>query len=185
MNLRLFMLEHRLPRVIRRRMFRRMVRLTAEAFGASPPDLRRLPWPEAIRSFAAFTVAGVERTANVRTADEREAIRDRLYENGWAMGADIRRRLRIVTAEEASRALRLLYGAIGIDLKVEEQGSQIVIRRCAFADVYTPAVCDFISAMDCGVVHAVTGGRTISFTERLTEGARCCRAVFLQGASDA
>ena len=54
-------------------------------------------------------------------------------------------------------------------------GETVTIRRCFFAAHYPPEVCRFMSAMDEGIVAGLCGGRLV-FSQRLTEGADCCRA---------
>jgi hypothetical protein len=74
------------------------------------------------------------------------------------------------------RALRLIYRAIGIDLDTDLAAGEVTVRRCAFSGVYTPEVCAFVSALDAGIVHGISGNVTAVFTHRLTEGAPNCRA---------
>ncbi len=212
MSLRLFLLERHVPAPIRRRMFGRLVGLTANAFGVPAPDLSRLRLDEAIERFARFTRDETERTLAVSPSSDE--CRDRLFDGARELGSSIRRSLGVRGPDEAMRALRLLYAAIGITLDV--RGSfdicsaglpwpersrrharvggakappyinsesarccdtgEIVITRCAFSRVYAPAICEFISALDAGIVAGLTGGTTLVFTERITAGAPACRA---------
>jgi choline dehydrogenase-like flavoprotein len=71
----------------------------------------------------------------------------------------------------------VLYRGLGIDLKGSADG-QIIIRRCFFARFYTPRVCALVSALDQGLMAGLAGGGELDFTQRLTEGACCCRARF-------
>ena len=66
--------------------------------------------------------------------------------------------------------------AIGIDLDRDPRTGDVVIGRCAFSRIYTPAVCEFVSALDAGICRGLTGGTTLVFTARITEGAPACRA---------
>jgi hypothetical protein len=176
MSAQLFVLERWLPGWVRRRMFGELVHLTADAFATNPPRLARLSAPEAIGRFAAFTRNEVERVLATGSATASEAVRERLFDRAREMGRSARRRLGIVTAADAFRALRLLYRGIGIDMDADCRTRQITVRRCAFSDTYTPAVCAFISALDAGFVSGITGSATLVFSERITEGAPCCTA---------
>jgi hypothetical protein len=182
MSLRLFLLERHVPEPIRRLMFGRLVRLTADAFGVPAPDLGRLPPDEGIDRFARFTRGEAERA--IGAGPSSAVCRGRLFEGARAMGASIRRSLGVRRPDEAMRALRLLYGGIGIDLDGDKERGEIVVTRCAFARVYTPAVCDFISALDAGIVSGLTAGTAVVFTERITEGAPACRARLTGGARE-
>lgn len=58
-----------------------------------------------------------------------------------------------------------------------ERLTEIEIRRCFFADYYRAPVCRLMSALDAGVVDGLFGGASLEFTQRLTEGGGCCRAI--------
>jgi hypothetical protein len=180
MSLRLFLLERHVPSAMRRRMFDQLVRVTADAFDTPPPHLGRLPSTEGIQRFAEFTRAEAERV--LAAAPASSAVSDRLFHGAQEMGALVRRRLGIRRPDEAVRALRLLYAAIGIDLDREPRTGDVVIGRCAFSRVYTPAVCQFVSALDAGIVSGLTGGTAMIFTARITEGAPACRARLVKSA---
>lgn len=175
MSVRLFLLERWLPRPARRRVFSTLVSMTARAFGTSPPDLGRLGMEDAVEAFARFTRLEAERVRRDTPADA-ERVRDRLFDGSRKLGYAVRRAAGIRTREESLRALRLLYEAIGIDLEGSPVSNELTIRRCTFAAAYTPEVCGFISALDAGLVSGLTGGATLHFTRRITEGAPCCSA---------
>jgi hypothetical protein len=174
MSLRLWAIERCFPEALRRRVFGELVRLTADAFGVPPPDVRRLRQDGAIDAFARFTRSEAERA--IRGPGSSPAIRDRLYRGARALGARARRRLGVHTPSEAGRALRILYHAIDIDLDADLGNREIAVSRCAFSSVYTPEVCEFVSALDAGIVSGLTGGVSLEFTQRMTEGAPMCRA---------
>lgn len=174
MSIRLWALERCFPEALRRRVFGELVRLTADAFGVPPPDVGRLRQDGAIAAFARFTCSEAERA--IRGPGSLPAIRDRLYRGARDLGARARRLLGVRTASEAGRALRILYRAIDIDLDADLGNREITVSRCAFSSVYTPEVCEFVSALDAGVVSGLTGGMSLEFTQRMTEGAPMCRA---------
>ncbi len=148
-----------------------LFRLTAEAFGQEPPDLRGLSRSEILLDFARFTRAGAERSLAGGTA---QALRENLRERSLSLGRDLRSRLPIRSRADAVAALRVLYRMLAIDLAVDDRG-EVTIRRCSLAAQYPPQVCRFMSAMDEGIVDGLCGGR-LAFSQRLTEGGDCCRA---------
>jgi predicted ArsR family transcriptional regulator len=105
---------------------------------------------------------------------EGAAVRARLYDGAREIGRSVRRLAGIRTPEEAARALRLIYAAIDIDLRVDVGAGSATVRRCAFSSFYTPAVCRFVSALDAGLFHGVSGAWSVEFADRITEGAGSC-----------
>jgi len=180
-SVRLFLLERWLPRAVQRRMFSALVRMTARAFETAVPDTGGLSMDEAVAAYARFTRREAERA---RQAGEVEAgrVRDRLYMGARRMGTAARGAAGVASREDAVRALRLLYAAIGIDLHADPSG-EVTVTRCAFSSVYTPEACAFISALDAGLADGIAGGAALAFTERITEGAPCCRARLAWGPS--
>ncbi len=147
-----------------------LFRLTAEAFGRGVPALRGQSRREMLGSYARFTGVQVEQAIAAGTA---AGVRKTLYETSLQMGRDIRAQLPIHSRSDAAAALHCLYGMLAIDKAVDARGA-VTVRRCFFASYYTPEVCRFISAMDEGLVAGICGGRLV-FSQRLTEGADCCR----------
>ena len=70
-----------------------------------------------------------------------------------------------------------MYDAIGVDFRGDAAGV-VTVSRCYFSDVYTPEVCRLVSALDEGLLAGLAGGGRLTFSQRLTEGAVCCRARF-------
>jgi hypothetical protein len=176
-SLRLWLLERYVPGPIRRQLFGRLVHLTADAFGVPAPDIVRLPRADAIQRFAEFTRREAERVLGAGVAAGSASTRQRLHDGARSMGATVRRLAGIRSHDEALRALRLLYAAIGIELRAEADGGGVCIVSCAFSQVYTPEVCDFVSSLDAGLFDGLSGGLVLVFEERITEGAAACRAV--------
>lgn len=174
MNIRLLLLGLHVPAAVRRRMLRDLSRTIAAAFGVPPPDLAGVPDDALVDGFAAFTRG----LAGGMDADgpEGAAIRARLHDGARGMGREVRQHLGIRSASDAGRALRTLYRALGIELDADFVRGECTVSRCAFSATYTPEVCRFMSAVDAGIVDGITGGTTLEFTTRLTEGARQCRA---------
>lgn len=55
---------------------------------------------------------------------------------------------------------------------------EIVVTDCYFSRYYTPEQCAVMSSVDSGIIAGLCGGGTLTFTERITEGCRRCRACF-------
>lgn len=176
MNVRLFLLERWLPGWARRRILGALAHLAADAFGTEPPSLARLGQYEAAGAFASFTRTEVDRVLASESAATAQAIRVRLHERARDAGQAAARHLGVATRADAFRAFRLLYRGIGIDMEIDCSTGGIAVRRCLFSGFYTPAVCAFISALDAGFLCGLTGGGTLAFSERITDGAPCCRA---------
>lgn len=158
----------------RKKGLQNLFRLTAEAFGQDPPDLRGLSSGEILLNYARFTRAEAERSLAGGTAP---AQREKLHDRSLRLGREIRSRLPIRSRADAAAALRSLYRMLAIDLAVDDRG-EVTIRRCSLAAHYTPEVCRFMSAMDEGIVAGLSGGQLV-FSRRLTEGADRCRARIL------
>ena len=147
-----------------------LFRLTAAAFGREVPALRGQSRGEMLGSYARFTGGQVQQALAAGTS---AGVRKTLYETSRQMGRDIRARLPIRSRSDAAAALHCLY-ACWPSTRKSMPGARSTVRRCFFAAYYTPEVCRFISAMDEGIVAGICGGRLV-FSQRLTEGADCCR----------
>jgi hypothetical protein len=174
-SLRLRIAEIHLPRRLRRRRFEALVSLTAEALGAEAPLLQGLSDAEALTAFARFTAGLAGRISEDGKASSEAG--KRLRDAAFALGRDLRRELGVRSAAEVMRAARILYRALGIDLRGSAAG-EIEIRSCFFAAHYSPRACALISALDEGVLAGLAGGGSLAFTKRITEDNPCCRARF-------
>jgi hypothetical protein len=104
-------------------------------------------------------------------------IRRRLYEGAYRMGEGLRRAFRVTNTADAMAAARVLYRALGIDLRATTSG-EITIHRCFFSQYYSGPVCQVIAALDEGLFAGLSGGGQLAFTRRITEGHGCCTAQF-------
>jgi hypothetical protein len=173
MSLRLRAAQVFLPPFLKRKHFRRLFCITAEAFDIPMPALDKRSHEAGLRLFSSFTRENALKTI---AAGEAGAIGDRLFRNARDFGGELRRSLGVKTAADVMAAARVLYRAIGIDLQGAPDGV-IVIRSCRFAPDYTPAVCELISSLDRGIMTGLAGGGELRFCQRLTEGHDSCRAV--------
>jgi hypothetical protein len=175
-SLRFTLLRHLPAAAVRGYVLDRLARATAEAFGAAAPAWNGLRYSDRMRAYARFT------TAWAAQAGDEQLTRKRLHSNAEVLGAEFRRRAGIRGPEEAFRALAFLYGQIGIEITGIDAAapsggpSGMTVARCFFSDFYDPATCRLMSAFDAGVVAGLFGGTSLEFSERITEGAGCCRA---------
>lgn len=175
MNLRLALAAIHVPAPLRRRGLLDLVRRTARAFGAEPPDLRGIELDDALRRFALFTRDQAERISG--SPEEAARAREQLRREARDFGAGLRLRLGVSSRAEAMRAARILYRMIGVDLRASLAGS-IVVRSCSFSGTYTCETCAVMAAMDEGLFAGLAGEGRLEFSARITEGADRCVAFF-------
>lgn len=178
MNVRLLLIQCYLPGTLKRRELRELQRRTAAALGCAPgPETgiaKPLSHSQMLERYATFTrdqahlamAAGAPPTV----------LSDRLRREAEEMGRSLRQRLRLRTNREFHSALKHIYRALGIDLRVSVTG-EVLVQNCFFSKFYPAPVCRLMSALDDGLVQGLSGGCRLRFTQRLTEGASCCRAV--------
>jgi hypothetical protein len=162
------------PAVLRPFVMRRLLRRTAAAFGAHlPPLRRRVSGDDLLRTYATFSDARAELL--LAGHGDLHAVRSDLWSTADDIGRGLRRGLGIRTVADAMVAARAVYRALDIDLRGSPTGD-VVVARCSFARVYGPQVCAVMSSVDAGLFAGLTGGRTLTFTRRITEGAPACLA---------
>lgn len=174
MNPLLSALQLHVPGPLRDRGMADLFRCTAGAFGCDVPPLDGLSHRQRLRLYAQFTRDQAER-ALAREPDA-AALKDRLFQGAFLLGGGLRERLRIATLQEALAAGRILYRLLEIDFRGTGQG-EIAIDRCLFSRYYSNHVCQVISSLDEGLLAGLSGGGRLVFTQRITEGHACCRAV--------
>jgi hypothetical protein len=173
MNLRLRALQLYIPASLRRDALSQLFRATADGFGCALPSLVGMSHREMLRQYAAFTQEHAARA--LLDGHHHSAIAGRLWRNAYELGATLRRRLGIKTAEEALAAARLVYRILDIDFRSNQRGD-IVIERCSFSSAYSPEVCRIVSSLDAGLLAGLTDGGRLTFSQRITEGATRCLA---------
>ena len=172
MNLILTLGQVYIPASLRRSQLRKLFVCTAAAFQKPPPPLGSSS-AGALRTYALFTRDLAEESFR-QGADERE-IRDRLYQNAYRLGCELRKTLRPATPDEVRAAMRLLYRAMGIKAKFDVEGN-VTISACYFSSFYSGRICQLISALDAGVAAGLSGGGRLVFSQRMTEGHEYCLA---------
>jgi hypothetical protein len=177
MSFLLFLAERYLPAFIRKKELKNLFQLTASAFGSDAPSLVGLSYDDCLDKFALSTESSVHQLGN---QDERIfIIQERLFQRAYEYGTLWRKRFGITTMNEAMKAGKILYRAIGIDFRGTEQGV-IEIGKCFFSKYYSPATCKLISSLDAGILAGLTGGGKLTFSQRITEGSASCKAYFYE-----
>lgn len=175
MSIRLTAAEFHLPRRFRERGFRRLFTLTARAFGCDAEFVSRLSFSGMSEEYARFTAQqSLMCLEDVASAPE---VAKRLGAYAFEFGQEMRNALGIRTRSEVMRAARLLYGSMGIDFRGSSNGG-IIVSKCGFAAFYSQEICEFISALDEGVLAGLAGGGSLSFTGRITGDLPNCTACF-------
>lgn len=172
-SIRLFLMRLYMPRRVRARELEELFARTAAAFGRPVPPAGR-PLGPRLQEYALFTRSQAEEA--LAAGGDRDALERRLYRAAAGLGRRYRIRLGLRSPGEAMAAARLIYRRLGIDFR-GTAGGAVTIRRCAFSAVYPPAVCRLVSALDRGLLAGLSGGGDLRFSQRITEGAACCRAV--------
>ncbi|HUI64560.1 MAG TPA: hypothetical protein VL126_06955 [Bacteroidota bacterium] len=164
-----------LPQLARRTVLKRLLRLTAEAFGSASPDVRGLNTEAILRTYACFTRDEVSRLGQdpARIA----GVQERLYRSSSAMASTLGRLLGVSHWEAALAVSRKFYSYIGIDMVSTPRG-EITFRSCYFSRFYSHETCKVMSALDSGMIAGLAGEGDLTFSCRITEGAPCCRACF-------
>ncbi len=163
---------------LRRREIKRLFALTATAFGRPLPALRARGANGLLAEYALFTREQA-RIALDGGADPRD-VECRLFKAAFDLGSGYRSRMDVRSFGEALAIARLIYGGLGIDFRGNSDG-EVEVRRCGFARYYSRRVCILISALDRGLMAGLSNGGTVSFRQRLTEGAPFCRAYVTGG----
>jgi hypothetical protein len=171
MNLRLSLLNIFMPYKLKEQALRELFDATARAFQVSPPVLDGLRFNDILRNYADLTRAAAKQQINKK--EDIDRTRKRLYENAFKIGKEIRNKLRILSREDALKAARILYRAIGIDFLCSKSG-EVLVRSCYFSRFYSCEVCWIISSLDEGLIAGLTGGGRLWFRSRITEGNKSC-----------
>jgi hypothetical protein len=188
MTLRVTLLRHLPGGIYRRRLLDELAQTTAAAFGTGAPDWRGSPYADRLAAYAEYTNAAAERLATptvpVTDALIADVAKERLYRDAVDLGAKLRRRLGIRGPKDALLVLGLLYRQIGIEVSGQATGggtaaerADLHVSRCFFADHYAQPTCRLMGALDAGVVDGLFGGASLEFSQRITDGSPCCRAV--------
>ena len=175
MNIRLRLAELHVPARIRLEKIRELAALTARAFGTAPPLLSDRPVRRALEDYARFTREAADRAVGDKA--DPGLLAAGLRREAFAFGRKLAAEFGIRDRGEARRLIRLAYRAIGIDLRLEADGT-VLVSRCCFREFYTPGTCRLIASLDEGLMAGIGGGGRLEFSDRLTSGEAACRARF-------
>lgn len=158
--------------LFRRIELQMLMNLTAKAIGEQPKRIWTYPNREALRIYAEYTSSHLRDGAD-------EALIERMNHAALLMGQRLRHWLFIRSEATARRFIIALYRNIGIELSFTD-AQHLCFHRCLFSRYYTPAACLAASALDDGIIRGLTGRPAcrLCFSQRLTEGGRCCMATF-------
>ena len=173
MNILQKSLAHLLLVLFRKEILTKLFKATADAFECPAPRLYHLSYDDCLRTYAEFTREQAESTH--QSGRDISVIKSRLYEKAYPLGAKIRKWFGVDALEEVMALGRILYEAIGVDMRGDSQGN-MAVKNCYYSQFYSGRVCGLISAMDDGVFSGLSGGGRLVFSERLTEGKGSCRA---------
>lgn len=129
---------------------------------------------ELLRAYATFSDARAELL--LVGCGDLDTARRELWRITDHIGRSLRRWLGIKTLADAMIVAHAVYRALDIDLQGSPVGD-VVVARCSFAIVYGPEVCAVMSALDAGLFAGLTGGQSLTFSQRITEGAPACLAT--------
>ena len=165
-----------IPERLKKKELRELFQATAAAFAKAIPSTEGLIFEECLLEFARFTKSIVDQAMN--KSDDLKTIQDLLYQSAYEFGAKFRKRFKVSTPGDVMAAGKLLYRILGIEFHGTEQGA-VTITKCFFSQYYTPATCRVISPLDAGMLAGLSAGKGMTFSERITEGSKCCQAQVL------
>jgi hypothetical protein len=170
-----YLLRLYVPDFVKKQKLNELFRLTSEAFGCEPVDIAPLSYKQALAQYALTT----KERAGMYIGSGRsvEELKCRLYLNAYAWGKGLRKMLLILSWKQAKIAMKELYRLIDIELCYNRHG-EIIIKRCYFSNYYSVDICHLISALDAGLAAGLSGGGTLRFDQRITEGHACCKGMF-------
>jgi hypothetical protein len=180
-NLLARLLVFHTPGIVRSRILHELFAATAAGFDCAASETAGLSHDATLAAYARFTRDEAIRA--MREGHNPVETQARLRREAAALGRRLRGVLGVSGTAEALAVARPMYGAIGVDFRGSPAGD-VTVSRCYFSDVYTPDVCRLVSALDEGLLAGLAGGGRLAFSERLTEGATCCRARFEAGVGE-
>ena len=164
-----------IPNFIKKQKLKELFNLTAAAFQSEMPNIQGLSYQKLLIKYALFTKQLAE--SYLQSGKSVEAVKERLYNNTYILGQDLRKSLNIKTQKQAELALEIIYNLIGIEFQCNRLG-EIEIRQCFFSKYYSSDICKLISSLDEGLAAGLTDGGSICFSHRITEGSSCCKGYF-------
>ena len=176
MSMRLALLQRALPNSAKVLLLNKLARATADGFGVMPPEWVGCSFGERLAEYARFTAGQAEVVLSSGDETLIASVKERLRSATAGLATLLRRVLGVRSTDQAFAALQSLYGRIGIEIAGAAYG-EITIGRCFFADYYSESVCRVVEALDQGLITGLFAGASFRFSERLTGGRPCCRAL--------
>lgn len=150
----------------RRLQLQLLMNLVARSAGKKCPCLLGKSSGKGLELFACYSAQHLEDIG----------IQKQLYQESYRLGTLLRRVLNIKTEEQLTRTVLLLYGNIHIDMQGLLPG-EVCVKQCYFSSYYTPGLCRIASQMDAGIISGLASGGELSFSQRITEGHKQCKAI--------
>jgi hypothetical protein len=169
-------LEFFIPGFMRRMVLRRLMILSADAFQCPVAQLKELSTRELLENYARFTTNAVKK--QLAQNNDHALLKDRLYGKAFQAGQLLRRRFGPANRDEVIRLMRILYRIIKIDLQSDRTADGIIISQCFFSRYYSGEICQVMAALDQGLAAGLSGGTSLEFSARITEGHPFCRAYW-------
>ncbi len=160
------------PQFIRRRKLEMLFNASADAFQVASPTIKAFSYGDGLKLYARFTRQHIDKA--IQQGNERE-VKSRLFERAYSIGQKFKADFHIHTVEEVMRMSSIIYKLLKIEFHGEPDGN-IVIKNCFFSDYYSGEVCRIISSLDEGLLAGLSEGGKMSFSQRITEGNKCCQA---------
>jgi len=165
------------PAYLKKRELNNLFRITASAFGGEIPRLSGFSYAECLAEYARFTKAEVE--GSIDRLYNLGIARQQLCHRSYELGSTLRKRFHVTSINDVMAACRIIYKCLGINFRGTDDG-EITICDCFFSKYYSEQICGVISCLDKGLVAGLSGGGKLSFTQKITEGMDCCKAVLVQ-----
>ena len=105
-----------------------------------------------------------------------------LFRDAARLGRRIRRISGLSSTSDLEKLIFMLYRNIGITMTGKLPG-EITVSKCYFSHYYTPEQCRVMSYVDSGIISGILGGGRLTFSQRITEGCACCKAICCEGRS--
>jgi hypothetical protein len=164
------------PTFVKKRQLKELFHITGAAFGIDVPRLAGQTYAEYLVEYARFTKSAVERS--IDNLYDLGSARQELCHRSFNLGDKIRRRFGISSKRDVMIACGVIYKSLGIEFRGTDEG-EITIHSCFFSKYYSEQVCGVISCLDKGLVAGLSGGGKMSFTQKITEGMDCCKAILV------
>jgi hypothetical protein len=112
MNIRLKIAEIYVPTFIKKAKLEELFDCTAAAFNCPVPPLKGLSFDKCLVKYAEFTREEAEKA--LQSGHDLHQIKQRLYQNAYRLGQNLRKSFHITTTQDVMTMGRILYRVIGM-----------------------------------------------------------------------